>query len=139
VMSTSGSERDICAELATYPAWPPMSLRSMSRWATWWHFRMLLAPLAARDRTGRLAFSRRPSHAGTLADAMTDGEVIRANTVTDPPAASATSVIVASRDHANRGLAGRFIMADHGEAGAAGQDEPGRGVVIHSPTTTYPQ
>lgn len=47
-------------------------------------------------------------------------------------------VIVASRDHARRGLGGGFIMANHGKRGPLARMSPGDRVLIYSPTTTYP-
>ena len=47
-------------------------------------------------------------------------------------------VIVASRDHARRGLTSGFIMASHGKRSPLARMSPGDGVLIYSPTTTYP-
>ena len=47
-------------------------------------------------------------------------------------------VIVASRDHARRGVAGGFVMANHGKRSPLARMSPGDGVLIYSPTTTYP-
>jgi len=47
-------------------------------------------------------------------------------------------VIVASRDHARRGLHGGFVMANHGKRSPLARMSPGDGVLIYSPTTTYP-
>ena len=47
-------------------------------------------------------------------------------------------VIVASRDHARRGLTSGFIMANHGKRSPLARMSPGDGVLIYSPTTTYP-
>jgi hypothetical protein len=62
-----------------------------------------------------------------------------AKVVTDPPADSTTWVIVASRDHARRGLADGFIMTNHGQRAPLARMRQGDGVVIYSPTTTYPK
>jgi hypothetical protein len=63
----------------------------------------------------------------------------RAPIVTDPAAASTTWVIVASRDHARRGLADGFIMANHAKRAPLARMSPDDGIVIYSPTTTYPK
>jgi len=47
-------------------------------------------------------------------------------------------VIVASRDHARHGVNGGFVMANHGKRSPLVQMSPGDGVLIYSPTTTYP-
>src|SRR5262245_50980379 len=59
--------------------------------------------------------------------------------VTDPSADRTTWVIVASRDHARRGLAAGFIMANHGKRAPLARMRPGDGIVIYSPTTTSPK
>jgi EVE domain len=61
-----------------------------------------------------------------------------ANSVVDPSSSRAW-VIVASRDHARRGLANGFIMTNHGKRAALTRMSPGDGVLIYSPTTTYPK
>ena len=48
-------------------------------------------------------------------------------------------VIVASRDHARRGLGNGFVMANHGNRAPLARMSPGDGVLIYSPTTTYPR
>ena len=48
-------------------------------------------------------------------------------------------VIVASRDHARRGLGNGFVMANHGKRAPLVRMSPGDGVLIYSPTTTYPR
>ena len=48
-------------------------------------------------------------------------------------------MIVAARDHARRGLADGFIMANHGKRAPLARMGQGDGVVIYSPTTTYPK
>ncbi len=48
-------------------------------------------------------------------------------------------VIVASRDHARRGAAGGFVMANHGKRSPLARMSPGDGVLIYSPRTTYPR
>jgi len=48
-------------------------------------------------------------------------------------------VIVASRDHARRGVKGGFVMANHGKRSPLARMSPGDGVLIYSPTTTYPR
>lgn len=47
-------------------------------------------------------------------------------------------VIVASRDHAKRGVSGGFVMANHGKRAPLARMSPGDGVLIYSPTTTFP-
>ncbi len=47
-------------------------------------------------------------------------------------------VIVASRDHARRAVHGGFVMANHGKRPPLARMAPGDGVLIYSPTTTYP-
>ncbi len=47
-------------------------------------------------------------------------------------------VIVASRDHARRGVHGGFVMANHGKRSPLARMSPGDGVLIYSPMTTYP-
>ena len=46
--------------------------------------------------------------------------------------------IVASHDHARRGVIGGFVMANHGKRSPLARMSPGDGVLIYSPTTTYP-
>lgn len=48
-------------------------------------------------------------------------------------------VIVASRDHARRGLLDGFIMANHGKRAPLQRMSRGDGILIYSPTTTYPR
>ena len=48
-------------------------------------------------------------------------------------------VIVASRDHARRGLGNGFVMANHGKRAPLARMSAGDGVLIYSPTTTYPR
>ncbi len=47
-------------------------------------------------------------------------------------------VIVASRDHARRGVGGGFVMANHGKRPPLARMSPGDRVLIYSPRTTYP-
>ena len=47
-------------------------------------------------------------------------------------------VIVASRDHARRGVSAGFIMANHGKRAPLVRMALGDGILIYSPTTTYP-
>lgn len=44
-------------------------------------------------------------------------------------------VIVASLDHARRGVAGGFVMANHGKRSPLARMSPGDGVLIYSPRT----
>lgn len=48
-------------------------------------------------------------------------------------------VIVASRDHALRGVQSGFIMANHGKRAPLARMSVGDGILIYSPTTTYPR
>jgi hypothetical protein len=48
-------------------------------------------------------------------------------------------VIVVSRDHARRGLNDGFIMANHGKRAPLQRMSRGDGILIYSPTTTYPR
>jgi len=48
-------------------------------------------------------------------------------------------VIVVSRDHARRGLQGGFIMANHGKRDGIARMARGDGILVYSPTTTYPR
>lgn len=47
-------------------------------------------------------------------------------------------VIVASRDHARRGVDSGFVMANHGKRAPLARMSPGDGILIYSPTTSYP-
>ncbi len=47
-------------------------------------------------------------------------------------------VIVSSRDHAKRGVAGGFVMANHGKRAPLARMSVGDGILIYSPTDTYP-
>jgi hypothetical protein len=48
-------------------------------------------------------------------------------------------VVVASRDHARRGVAGGFIMANHGKRAPVARMSRGDGILVYSPTTTFPK
>jgi hypothetical protein len=48
-------------------------------------------------------------------------------------------VIVASRDHARRGATGGFIMANHGKRAPLQRMSRGDGLLVYSPTTTFPR
>jgi len=48
-------------------------------------------------------------------------------------------VIVVSRDHARRGVNDGFIMANHGKRAPLQRMSRGDGILIYSPTTTYPR
>ncbi len=48
-------------------------------------------------------------------------------------------VVVASRDHARRGTEGGFIMANHGKKAPLARMSRGDGILVYSPTTTFPQ
>ena len=47
-------------------------------------------------------------------------------------------VVVVSRDHARRGVTGGFIMANHGKRAPLARMARGDGIMIYSPTTTFP-
>ena len=47
-------------------------------------------------------------------------------------------VVVVSRDHARRGVTGGFIMANHGKRAPLARMSRGDGIIIYSPTTSYP-
>ena len=47
-------------------------------------------------------------------------------------------VVVVSRDHARRGVAGGFIMANHGKRAPLARMAPGDSIIVYSPTTGYP-
>lgn len=48
-------------------------------------------------------------------------------------------VLVVSRDHARRGVAGGFVMANHGKRAPLARMSRGDGLFIYSPTDTYPR
>lgn len=48
-------------------------------------------------------------------------------------------VIVASHDHARRGVRDGFVMANHGKRSPLARMSPDDGILIYSPTTTYPE
>lgn len=48
-------------------------------------------------------------------------------------------VLVASLEHARRGVADGFVMANHGKRAPLARMSPGDVVFIYSPTTTYPK
>ena len=48
-------------------------------------------------------------------------------------------VIVVSREHARRGMDGGFVMANHGKRPPLARMSPGDGILIYSPTTSYPR
>ncbi len=47
-------------------------------------------------------------------------------------------VIVASRDHARRGVDEGFVMANHGKRPPLARMSRGDGILVYSPTTSYP-
>jgi len=47
-------------------------------------------------------------------------------------------VIVVSLEHARRGVAGGFVMANHGKREPLARMAVGDGILIYSPTTSYP-
>lgn len=48
-------------------------------------------------------------------------------------------MIVAARDHAGRGLADGFVMANHGKRGPLAKMAVGDGILIYSPRATFPK
>jgi hypothetical protein len=52
--------------------------------------------------------------------------------------AARTWVIVAARDHARRGLAEGFIMANHGKRAPLARMNAGDRIIVYSPKTTFP-
>ncbi len=48
-------------------------------------------------------------------------------------------MIVASRDHARRGLDDGFIMVNHGKRAPLARMKQRDGIVVYSPTTTFPK
>lgn len=63
--------------------------------------------------------------------------------MSDPPpsvaAMTRTWVLVASRDHARRGAAEGFVMANHGKRAPVARMGRGDHVLVYSPTTTFPR
>ena len=47
-------------------------------------------------------------------------------------------VIVLSREHARRGVTGGFVMANHGKRAPLARMSRGDGILVYSPTTSYP-
>ena len=47
-------------------------------------------------------------------------------------------VIVLSREHARRGVTGGFVMANHGKRAPLARMSRGDGILMYSPTTSYP-
>ncbi|MGH3444703.1 MAG: EVE domain-containing protein [Nocardioidaceae bacterium] len=47
-------------------------------------------------------------------------------------------MIVASREHARRGVESGFVMANHGKRAPLARMSPGDRILIYSPTTDYP-
>jgi hypothetical protein len=64
----------------------------------------------------------------------------RASTVlaVSSPVVARTWVIVAARDHARRGLAEGFIMANHGKRAPLARMSVGDRILVYSPKTTFP-
>jgi EVE domain len=54
------------------------------------------------------------------------------------PSVARTWVVVASRDHARRGLAEGFIMANHGKRAPLARMSTGDRILVYSPKTTFP-
>lgn len=48
-------------------------------------------------------------------------------------------LIVASLEHARRGVADGFVMANHGKRAPLARMSPGDGIFIYSPTDTFPK
>ncbi len=47
-------------------------------------------------------------------------------------------LLVASRDHALRGVDGGFVMANHGKRAPLARMSPGDGILVYSPRTSHP-
>ncbi|WP_446663829.1 EVE domain-containing protein [Flexivirga sp. B27] len=54
-------------------------------------------------------------------------------------AAARTWVLVASLEHARRGVSDGFIMANHGKRAPLARMATGDRIFVYSPKTTYPQ
>lgn len=67
---------------------------------------------------------------------MTDEDALRQQPTRSTPR---TWILVASFDHARRGVAGGFVMANHGKRAPMARLSVGDRVAIYSPTTTYPR
>ena len=48
-------------------------------------------------------------------------------------------VIVVSREHARSGVTGGFVMVNHGKRAPLARMSRGDGILVYSPTTTYPK
>ncbi len=48
-------------------------------------------------------------------------------------------LVVASREHALRGVEGGFVMANHGKRAPLARMSVGDAVIVYSPTTSYPR
>lgn len=59
--------------------------------------------------------------------------------MTTPSAIARTWVVVASFDHARRGLAEGFIMANHGKRAPLARMSVGDRLLVYSPKTTFPK
>ena len=55
-----------------------------------------------------------------------------------PGSGASTWVLVVSLEHARRGVEGGFVMANHGKRAPLARMRAGDGLLIYSPTTTYP-
>lgn len=49
-----------------------------------------------------------------------------------------TWVVVASQDHARRGVEAGFVMANHGKRPPLARMRPGDGILVYSPRTAHP-
>jgi hypothetical protein len=56
-----------------------------------------------------------------------------------PTGPGTTWVLVVSLDHARRGVAAGFIMANHGKRAPLARMKKGDSIAIYSPTTTFPK
>lgn len=65
------------------------------------------------------------------------GASIYGDTMTEQQSPT-TWVIVASRDHARRGLGDGFVMANHGKRAPLERMNAGDGILVYSPKTAYP-
>lgn len=56
-----------------------------------------------------------------------------------PHSPARTWLLVVSLDHARRGIVGGFVMANHGKRPPLARMATGDGILIYSPTTTFPR
>lgn len=89
--------------------------------------------------TGHVSAEQPLRHAwrDTFADTCPDRVSVRTPTLAGM--STRTWVLVASRDHARRGLTGGFVMANHGKRAPVARMNVGDRVLIYSPTTSFPK